>query len=354
MTEAPPSYPVVVIGAGDCFNINLKNALSVLGPVEQRIVVDIDQKRLQVVRDGIPVQADASRLPFSFRRETIGIIATPNHLPAIKELVACGVRNLIIEKPMVNNSAELSELDQIIEANPDLKVYPLDYYQQKAIPLGVLTGKIIPGDPRYELVADSQIRIDQIGQISEIFIQLIEGGELGVPNLGRRPWLMDDPLTGGMLLDLGTHAFTPLFSLGLINPDELELISARRSVLSADRKSLVPRQDNQPEIFAEAELRAGEIPVHLKVGKIPEEARFSSILITGENGHVLVGLKRDDHTTVRRGYHRDLLKLRAGTDLYGEALKEAARFFRDEISIEDNMRAMRESILLIDRIKAIT
>lgn len=367
----PADYNVLVIGAGECFNRNLKGALDFLGPPTKRIIVDIDRQGLNEVKAALAIQADAVRLPLSlgYLQNTVAIVATPSHLPVIKELILSGVRKLIVEKPVVNNGNELTELEQILNDRPDIKLYPLDYYQQKSIPLDILTGKIKPSDSRFNLVVDEDNNPisenlagslhDHIGKITGIEIELVEGSELGVPDLDRRPWLENDPVAGGMLLDLGTHAFAPLFYSGLIRPENLVVVSAERKILGSDRESLIPRTGDKPEIFAEAILTAkdkdGDIKINFRVGKIPEEGRSSNIIIHGEKGDIIMGLKRKDFLRINPKVGQNLqIKLAEGTDLYGLALDDADQYFKGKIDPDDYYQAMRNSILLIDKIKALS
>lgn len=368
----PADYNVLAIGAGECFNRNLKGSLDFLGPPTKRIIVDIDRQGLNEVKAALAIQADAARLPFrpDYLKKVVAVVATPSHLPVVQELILRGVRMLIVEKPVVNNGNELTELEQILKDHPDIKLYPLDYYQQKSIPLDILTGKIKPSDSRFNLVVDEDNNPisenlvgslhDHIGKITGIDIELVEGSELGVPDLDRRPWLENDPVAGGMLLDLGTHAFAPLFYSGLIRPENLVVVSAERKILGSDRESFIPRTGDKPEIFAEAILTAknkdgGDIKINFRVGKIPEEGRSSNFIIHGEKGDITMGLKRRDFLRINPKVGQNLLiKLAEGTDLYGLALNDADQYFRGEIDSDDYYQAMRNSILLIDKIKALS
>lgn len=367
------TYNVIMVGAGNCFDINFNGALDVLGPRSRRVVIDKDPSRIRKVSDGSRIQADAFHLPISLygkdAQNTIAVIGIPYHLPAIKELVSSGVRNLIVEKPMVNNTEELTELEGFLKQHPDLKLYPLDYYLQKAIPLGILTGKIGSFDPKLGLVIDQDNQPvsenyagsfqNQIGQITGVDIELVEGGELGIPNLEKRPWLENDPIAGGMLLDLGTHAFVPLFYNGLLNAGELIVTTASRQMLDPDRKKLIPRVGDKPEIYAQVELATKiegmDVKINFRVGKVPQTGRWSNTVIHGERGDILMGLRSGDPLIIKNSSGvTSQTRLKDGTNLYELALQEADQYFRGKSEVKDNYQAMRDSILLMDRIKSIS
>lgn len=356
---------VTVIGAGICFKQNFENALNLLGPDDKRVILDIDPQALSRIKNSLLIQADASFLPLRNQQEAIAIVATPHHLPAITNLVAAGSRRLIVEKPLVNNTGELAVLEQLLEKHPDIKLYPLDYYQQKFIPFDILTGKIKDSDPRFQWVTARRngsaagnlvgSLFDQLGQIKSMNVELIEGGDLGVPDLDRRPWLEHDPVAGGMLLDLGIHAFGPLFYSGLVS--EFSIVRASRKILAPDRKSFIHGTGGKPEISVNATLLAqtaqGNINVNFKVGKVPWAGRRSELLIHGDKGDLKMTLQRGGSLKIKPHSGRTLeIRLNDGVDPYQIALSEANSFFKGDIKCDDYYQAMRKAIILIDQIKA--
>jgi|GEM_PF-3520663 predicted dehydrogenase len=359
--------PTVVIGAGICFKSNFENSLDILGSDTQRVILDSNHAALTKVKSGLTIQADARFLPLKNQQDTTAVVAIPHHLPAITELVARGCRRLIVEKPLVNNTSELTALEELLKQHPDIKLFSLDYYQQKFYPFDILTGKIGVSDPRFQYVTNTGngsisksligSLFDRVGEIRGIDLELIEGGELGVPDLDRRPWLEYDPVAGGVLLDLGTHAFGPLFYSGLVS--EISVISASRKILAPDRKSFLCGTGGKPEILAKAKLVAktaqGQVNINFKVGKVPYEGRRSEFRIYGDKAQLVMELQRGGSLKIKSGREKTLeMKLKAGIDPYQLALKEADGFFKGEISCDEYYQAMRKAIVLIDQIKAVS
>lgn len=243
--EAMKDYHVIVAGAGAVLQEKFTPAvLDKLGPASKRIIFDRDIDRVldeeTRIRASNRLVANGFLVPFSGIqvRDCIGLITTPEHLEVIRQLSGAGVKKFIVEKPIVSSLEEIDQLRQLLSLKSDLKVYPLDFYVQKAAPLLVLTGAIKPEDLRCSWVVmgdGSPVPPEMfgnlenlIGKIEGVYTIVYEGGGFGLPDLAKRPWLENDNLRGGMLLDLGTHALTPLIAAGVIPLSEVDVVTAER------------------------------------------------------------------------------------------------------------------------------
>lgn len=365
---------VIVAGTGLGYEEKLQQALDVLGPADRRIFIDCNLGRLGG-RHSQRVLADVRKPPLNFcqlaaeqRLEHIGLIATPDHLPALTALTEAGLRKFIVEKPLVNNQAEVEELKVLIKKYPGLMIYPLDFYVQKAAPLLILTGAISPLDPRWQWVqTESGEPVDpsladslqeMIGSIEGIEATILEGGQLGVPDLDKRRWLEVDPQQGGMLLDLGTHALTPLVAAGLISADRVSVDIAERYILGHDRYSFVrTTSSDHPEILAKSILSLKQndraVPIILTVGKTYHSGGMWELIIRGEEGDLVMGLRTGQKLTVipKNGSIIEL-KLKSGSDPYKLAFQEADMCFRNSGLGTFMLKAMFDSIEIIEMIKS--
>ncbi|MBI2588257.1 hypothetical protein HYW31_00895, partial [Candidatus Berkelbacteria bacterium] len=348
---------VMMVGVGRVYEEYFETALGIWGENRQ-ILLDIDPQRIAAVSPESPVLsddrylpaeisnlsagerlkivADAQDLPFSFqewpegeRLGLVGIVATPNHLEVMHSLARAGFLKLIVEKPLVNNLREVEELKDLLEINPSLKIYPLDFYVQKIAPLLVLTGKITPDDPRWDwVVMGNGERVlpeicgtleERIGKIEGVQATIFEGGKLGLPDLAERTWLEQDKKRGGMLLDLGTHALAPLGAAGLFSAEQTKVECAYGHVFNQDRSSYRSSRPYEAEMHAQALLTLKrdqkDIPLILEVGKTFHAGGMWHLVIRGEQGNVFMGLRTGDSLVLvpkKRGEELLHLSLREG------------------------------------------
>lgn len=382
-----PDYGVIVVGAGAVYDEKIRGALDRLGPVDKRVLIDWESKRIGQEKSTESVNttgaarpsfviADSRRAPFNIdqlseskRKEFVVFVAVPDHLGTIKSFVAGGFRRFIVEKPMVNNGKEVAALEGLKKDHPDLLVYPLDFYVQKVAPLLLLTGRIKTTDPRWEWVTtgDGQpvarelagALSQKIGELEGIEVIVLEGGNLGLPDLAKREWLEKDEVRGGMLLDLGTHALAPLVAAGLLSAETTEIVQASRCVFGSDRKSYVPALPGQPEMYARALLTSYQsgrsLPLALTVGKTFHDGGMWSLTLRGSRGYIFMGLRTGDSLMVIPKEGDGIrLKLKAGSDPYALACQEADMYFQRPSNFDGNMQAMLDAIAIIDQIKQAT
>ena len=367
MVEVKTDYHVILAGAGAVVQEKFTpEVLDKLGSSTQRYIFDLDHRRLLdaetrkrssklVVADG---EATPFKIPEGREREYVGIVATPEHLGVIRSLTESGVRKFIVEKPLVNNTTEIAELHKLLSQYPDLKVYPLDFYVQKATPLLVLTGAISSDDPRREWVTEgtSGDLYEHIGELEGIQVTVFEGGGFGLPDLAKRKWLEEDSLRGGQLLDLGTHAFTPLIAAGVIPVSGVKVESATREILGDDRHSFTKAPPYRPEIVSKATLSIpaseGYIPCIMTVGKSFHSGGMWELVLRGSRGDLVMGLRTGQRLTVIPKSAPTFEMSLKINDPYGLAFQEADMYFRGIGGFDGNLPAMLKSIEIIDQIKA--
>lgn len=265
---------------------------------------------------------------------------------------------------MVNNAQEIARLENIIQDNPDIKIYPLDFYVQKIASLYALAGAITPQDYRWEWIENDGKKVKNemcrsinqlIGNFEGIEVSIIEGGSLGLPDLEKRKWLEEDRKRGGMLLDLGTHALTPLF-VAKIAAKDIKVETANPYVLGTNRKLFIPAERQQPEIYADALLSLTKdgrrIPIKLSLGKTFQDGGVWRLTIRGSKGDISMGLRTGQHLTVQANEGQDMkLSLLKGMDTYELAFQEAHMYFPNRLKSEDILQPMLDAITVIDAIK---
>lgn len=375
MIEAAKNYHVIVTGAGAVLQEKFTPVvLDKLGPITKRVIVDIEHGRLideeTKNRSNLRVAADGLMAPFKIPAERskdfVGIITTPEHLGVIKSFTEAGIRNFIVEKPLLNNLPEIEEFGEFYLQYPDLNVYPLDFYVQKAAPLLILTGAIEPDDPRFNWVVMgdgspvppkmSGSLEHYIGKIEGITTTIYEGGNFGLPDLAKRKWLEEDKLRGGALLDLGTHALTPLIASKIIPSwGTIDVVTAQRYIIGEDRNSYIVAPPNLPEMHCKAHFtfkRDGTtVPVEFAVGKTFEDGGIWHTYIRGSKGEISFGLRTGQMLTVIPRDEKPIQFKLKTNDPYGFAFKEADMFFHLTEGFGDCLNSMIASILIIESIK---
>ena len=130
-----------------------------------------------------------------------------------------------------------------------------------------------------------------------------------------------------MLLDLGTHALSPLIAAGLLGAGA-EVRDVKLSRLSADRSDLTPvRATNEVEMYVSALLSTAEdLSVQVAFGKVPFRGGVWATVIRGERGMIYAGLRSGQPVVVvpDRG---DPIILSLTKDHYAIALEEALMYF---------------------------
>ncbi len=367
-------HATYVVGVGAVFVEKMQKALDETGPSNRRFLIDIASERLKSISPelGMRVVADSLHPPFRSipaeqRLDHIVVIASPNHLESTVAFVEKGFRQFIIEKPLINNEHEAHRLLELLKQTPDLRIYALDFYIQKCLPLLLLAGLISTDDPMWNLVCmENGEKVlpelsgsfnSLVGKIKGVSVTILEGGQLGVPDVEKRPWLEHDKIRGGVLLDLGIHALAPLVTLGMLDKST-QVVHASTKSFSPDRKSLVSTK-NKPEMYAKALLNINTYttgytnsPLEITVGKIPQEGGVWEMVIRGSKGIAVMGLRSGQQLSVQTNSGKDIqLRLEPNLNPYSLAFREALRYFGGDDRVDNHLRAALTAISVIDKIK---
>ena len=191
-----------------------------------------------------------------------------------------------------------------------------------------------------------------IGALEGMSISIIEGGDFCLPDLAKRPWLEHDRQIGGMLLDLGTHAFAPLIAAGLLGAD-VRIHDVKLSKLSPDRFSLVPlRTDDEVEMYVSTLLTAGNLPIQVAFGKVPFHGGVWAVAIRGERGMIYAGINDGQPVAVIPDIGNPVVFF-LNHPPYVVALEEALMYFARELpGFDGYTEAFFVSMEILERIRS--
>ncbi|GEM_PF-1800732 len=192
-----------------------------LSPKIKEILEETGAQYLEINSPAIvPKETD---IPFLENRA--GIVMTPNrtHVPYARFFVSLGIP-AYIEKPVACSAAGLKEFLDIDAERPSL-LYGAEYcVDGKALGLLYAAGVLETDDPRRAYIKSSpdiKNLYKQLGQLLSIHGKMLEGeGPAGT--LDHRPWAFDGT-QGGMIRDLLSHLFGPLYDIGLTGQDVVDL-----------------------------------------------------------------------------------------------------------------------------------
>jgi len=364
-----PSVEVLVVGAGHVYGEKIKPALSKMASLSKCVLVDPDPAVFTEETDSrtlIGSYKDLEiNLPPEFASKVAALILTPDKLEPIATLSKKGITKFIVEKPIASNTKEADLLELLVKEK-GLKVEAIDHYLPKIVPLMMLLGKVKPDDPKWDWVEqpDNPSGVLQelcgsldkmIGPIEGVVVNIVEGGKFG-QDLLTRGYLRNDPVKGGMLLDLATHAFTPLLAAGIIDPQNLRINNAQRYIILENRCDLVKADIGRPEDHATVQmsiqLGSMTIPFLLEVGKTFDDGGLWNIVLRGSRGTAHVGLRTGDCTTVCPNEGKPILLKLKKEDPYVRVFENARRTFAGES--DGNLGASLQAIRIIDKIKEIS
>lgn len=286
-------------------------------------------------------------------RETVALVLTPDHLPTIHQLVAAGFTSFMVEKPLVSRATDVPLLRQLVDQN-DLHVFSVDQYIPKTLPLQVVLGVLASGDPRRKFIrgedAWSEAMSSQLGVLEGVSVTILESGNFCLPDLRKRQWLRD-PEIGGMLRDLGTHAFAPLFAAGL-RLEEMEVRQSNLASLAQDDETFIPlKTSGKAEMLISVLLRHRGIPIAATFGKVPGEGGEWSLTARFANGQFFTGLRSGQSAVVVFNDGRTA-SLRLDPSPVEYLLQEASLFFGSALpGFDGNVGSVLDSLELIERIR---
>lgn len=351
--------PVILFGAGMVVSIHWLPGIARSAPFKLSGVVDPDkgaQARAVKAAPGIWTAAHIDTVPLAAWKGAVAFIATPDHLPVMRELAEKGFREFVVEKPLVTRYAEVDVLEAYAKKKK-LAVYSIDHYYPKFWPLEFVLGRLARNDPRVGFLEfHGDHRREEVpgllGAVEGVTYTNIEAGDLGIPTLDNRPWLEHDPELGGMLRDLGTHAFAPLIRLGLLSP-EAAIMDVGLLKFNAARDGFVPvRSEKDVEMWVRALLTWKGITANVVFGKAPFPGKERSLAVRATGGVFFAGLARGQSSVLMTSDGRTTrISLRKSeSDL---VLEEAIAFFNGDLprNFDGNLRVSLDALRLNQKLR---
>lgn len=347
---------LIVVGAGEVFE---KNWLPAIRKAEKSgkvrlvgIVEPQDHRRRSVALYHPSIWAASSLrdIPDYASRDTIVLVLTPDHFSVVQEIAMMGFKNIIVEKPLVSRDYEIPLFLDLV-AKHRLKLYAVDMYIPKMFSFGMVCGTFSVEDPRVALFSSGPHCDLPLGRVEGISVSVIEGGDLGVPSLLRRPWLLNDPEIGGMLRDLGTHVFAPLANVGLLGPG-FKVSHVALAKLTADRSDIEPVTNRTDvETYVAVQLAWNDIPIHAVFGKLPQQGGEWSISVRGSKGMFFAGLRSGQPAVVlSNNGATSVLQLSVSSMEF--VLEEILMFYGGLLpSFDGNLGAIRTSLEINRKIR---
>lgn len=351
---------IMLIGAGAISAAHWIPSILRSASLALRGVVDPDEgarRRASEAAPGIQTFARGNDIPASDVTGSIALVATPDHFPVIQELAGLGFREFIVEKPIVARDAEVEKLGALA-TQKKLKIYSIDHYYLKFLALEFTLGRLTGGDPRAKFL---EFRGDHkpeeisniLGAVEGVTYTNIEAGDLGIPTLDTRPWIEHDPELGGMLRDLGTHAFGPLMRAGLLAP-EADIADVGLAKFTKARDGFEPaRSKNDIEMWVRALMVSNGITVNVAFGKAPFPGKERSLAVRAANGVFFAGLARGQSSVLMTNDGRTtrISLKKAESDL---VLEEAISFFTGKLPahFDGNLNASLGALRLNQRLRA--
>jgi len=291
----------IVVGAGFAGSTHWIPAITKSNQWELIGVVESNVRRLAEVSHSLPKgcwTAESVRaIPDAAPKDAVAWVVTPDHLPVVKDLAAAGFTRMVIEKPLVAREREVGDFLTFAGVH-DLKVYALDHYLQKALPVFLVLNRISEHDPHVDLVSfrgEHSLReiIGALGEIEGASLVNVEAGELGIPYLDQHPDYERDLETGGAIRDLGPHAFAPLIAAGLLHTGApIHDVSLARLV--RDWRTFVPvRKRDELEMWVTVLFEHVGRSVNVSFGKVPMKGGERSLTVRGKNGFCFLALPRN-------------------------------------------------------------
>jgi len=305
--------------------------------------VEDQQKKAKLQCPGIWTAASAQDIRGVNPDETAVFVVTPDHYPTIVEFAEYGFTNFIVEKPLVNRDHEVTTLQELI-TKKNLRIYAVDHYYQKFLALEFVLGNIRTEDPRVDaLDTKDNHRLEQLrrclGGIEGVTYANLEAKELGIPYLNDHPWLEYDPEIGGVIRDLGPHAFAPLTRMGFLGPNP-NLYDIQLLRLTEDRAHFTPvHSKHEVEMYVHTVLTYKGVTSNITFCKAPFEGKERSLSVRASNGTFHAGLARGQSGVVMTNDGRTTrLSLRKSENEL--VIEEAKLFFEGKLpGFDGNLNA---------------
>jgi len=333
--------------------LEMEEGFSLIGVVD---LLEEPRKKAKELIPGIWTASNVKEIPDTVSRDTVVFVITPDHYPVIVDLVELGFKNLVVEKPLVSHLHEIPLLQELIQKE-NLKIYTIDHYYAKALPLEYILGRMRDSDPR---IASLSITGDHfpdklpgcLGKIEGVSSINIEAGNLGLEYiLDGHLWVMEDPDIGGIIRDLGPHTLGPLVRCGLINPAASVLIANLFQFTEGNDGFTSVKSPRGIEMLVHALLVNEGITLDLQFGKAWFPGKIRSLSIRAEKGTFYAGLARGDSSVVMTSDKRTTrISLRATENQ--TVVEEAKLFFDDRLpGFDGNMTSAITALQLGEEIR---
>jgi hypothetical protein len=352
-------FKLAVIGLGQALQVHYAKVLAMMDQIKITHLADPSVTKNDIGRlCGKAFEdktKDAMFSPDGFSSwppDTIALVLTPDHYPVIEQLAKIGCKRFIVEKPLVSRAEEVEKLAALVRTSA-LNIYAIDFYIPKLFGFQVACGHMKADDPRRSWVKETSLGGTADGgfALDGVEVTILESGSFCLPDLANRPWLENDPVIGGMLRDLGTHAFAPLIAAGVMSGDaKVELASLGK--INDARDGIRRLEMSEVETYIHALLSEHGMPITATFGKIPfEKSGIWSLAIRGkEHQMFFVGLRTGQPSlfVTKEGQKRyDLIK-----PTYELVLEEALLYFEDKLpGFDGNMNALLGALRLTERIR---
>lgn len=352
-------HDMIAIGAGEVFEkywlpaIQKSKKARLVGIVEPRGLRLMSLAKIPQPEKTFEVPS-LEHIPTSgTSKSAVILVLTPDHFPVVRDIAAMGFKNIVVEKPLVSRDHE-APLILELASRYNLKLYSVDMYLPKAFSLAVILRKVNPADPRCSFFAidATEETASLLGDVEGATVSVIEGGDFGLPSLDRRQWLEKDPEVGGMLRDLGTHAFAPLVNAGLLGKDA-EVCDVSLAKFTADRFGIEPVTNRDDvEMYISAQLAFRDIPIHAAFGKIPQKGGEWSLTVRGSKGMFYTSL-RSGQPGIIVGNNGKTKFLKLSVSPMEFVLEEICMFYSGLLpEFDGNVGAVSASLALNKKIRA--
>lgn len=234
-----------------------------------------------------------------------GIVMTPNdsHLSYAEFFANLGIP-VYVEKPVVTNLGDLRRFLALVSRNANL-IYGAEYCTDgKGLGMLFASGAINATDPRVRYLKFNPPGITEkeiaaifrsLGKVRKIEGTMLEGGG-AAGTADHRPWLLDG-IHAGMIRDLASHLFGPLYDISLASSTVVEpkvaLGRYEHGEAPGTFRKLKSAEEGETYALLEGKFSttSGIIQFHFEVGKYwPKHNRKLELFF--ENGYAALSYEK--------------------------------------------------------------
>jgi predicted dehydrogenase len=308
----PKPTPLILVGAGEYYQKILIPALKLLkekGLAYPLLTIDIQARKdagdfffgSLEHRIRKPGESLSQMLQDLAPLKPVVILGHANqmHVSDTEDLAGAGF-TVLLEKPFALSVEELSRLRRVVESARG-KTGMVEYYlTMKSAPLFALTGQL---DAKSFFFAEGLMQSSKnlpplgvLGEIRSVVVEVLEGeGQVGRLD-HRGAHLVAKKLGGGMIQDLGIHAFAPLVPLeSWIGELQSATITTKtgkcQQYLEMAKKNFNLDPAEVAESYAEISLSTSKrVPVIIRIGKYSPNKNRKVLKVIGERGEIELDL----------------------------------------------------------------